>query len=106
MLLNFSEHISAKYISRRNLAYNLFRSGSGSRRFQKSDPDPVKKRPDPQHCLPERVIFLKFIFLCQIYYFTSPWVASLPNERIFAIGASAAQFTPSTWLYVLYTYLL
>jgi hypothetical protein len=32
---------------RRNLAENLLRSGSG--RFRKSDPDPVKNRPDPQH---------------------------------------------------------
>jgi hypothetical protein len=30
------------------MAENLFRSGSG--RFQKSDPDPVKNLPDPQHC--------------------------------------------------------
>jgi hypothetical protein len=36
--------------SRRNLAENLFRSGSeaGSGRFQKSDPDPDKKCLDPQ----------------------------------------------------------
>jgi hypothetical protein len=39
------------------LAKNLYRSGSGSGsgtgsgRFQKSDPDPVKNRPDPQHWL-------------------------------------------------------
>jgi hypothetical protein len=35
------------------LAEKLFRSGSGSRsgRFQKSYPDPVKNRPDPQHRL-------------------------------------------------------
>jgi hypothetical protein len=38
------------------LAKNLLGSGSGSgtgsRRFRKSypDPDPVKNRPDPQHC--------------------------------------------------------
>jgi hypothetical protein len=31
-------------------AENLFRSGSGSGRFQKSDPDPVENRPDTQHC--------------------------------------------------------
>jgi hypothetical protein len=37
-------------ISRRNLAENLFGSGSG--RFQKSCPvpDPVNIRPDPQNC--------------------------------------------------------
>jgi hypothetical protein len=29
---------------------HLFRSGSGSTRFPKSDPDPVKNRLDPQHC--------------------------------------------------------
>jgi hypothetical protein len=48
----FLEHISANKISRRNLAensLNSFRSGSRSGRFQKSDPDPVKNRPDPQH---------------------------------------------------------
>jgi hypothetical protein len=28
-------------------------SGSGSRRFRKSAPDPVKNRPDPQHCIAE-----------------------------------------------------
>jgi hypothetical protein len=37
---------------RRNLAENLFRSGSGSGtgsgRFRKLDPDPVKNRPSPQ----------------------------------------------------------
>jgi hypothetical protein len=31
-------------ISRRNLPENLLR------RFQKSDPDPVKNRPNPKHC--------------------------------------------------------
>jgi hypothetical protein len=36
---------------RRNLIENLFRSGSGSGLFQKSDPDPVQNRQDPQHCL-------------------------------------------------------
>jgi hypothetical protein len=38
------EDISTKIIFRRNLAVNLFRSGygSGSGRFQKSNPDPVK----------------------------------------------------------------
>jgi hypothetical protein len=37
--------------SRRNLDETLFLSGtgSGSGRFQKSNPDPVKNRPDPQH---------------------------------------------------------
>jgi hypothetical protein len=47
-----------KKIFRKKLAENLLGSGSGSgtgsgsgsRRFQKSDPDPVKNRPDPQHC--------------------------------------------------------
>jgi hypothetical protein len=36
-------------ISRKKLDKNLCRSGSGSGRFRKSDPDPVKNRPDPQH---------------------------------------------------------
>jgi hypothetical protein len=44
------EHISAKIISRRALAKNLFSSGSGSGSFQKSYPDPVKNRPIPQRC--------------------------------------------------------
>jgi hypothetical protein len=50
------EHIFIKKIFRKKLAENLLGSGSGSRsgsgRFQKSDPDtdPVKNRPDPQHC--------------------------------------------------------
>jgi hypothetical protein len=34
--------------SRRDLDEHLYRSGSC--RFQKSDPDPVQNRPDPQHC--------------------------------------------------------
>jgi hypothetical protein len=34
---------------RKKLAENLLGSGYGSRRFRKSDPDPVKNRPDPQH---------------------------------------------------------
>jgi hypothetical protein len=36
---------------RKKLAENLLGSGSGSGCFRKSDPDPVKNRPDPQHCL-------------------------------------------------------
>jgi hypothetical protein len=36
---------------RRNLAENLYWPGSGSGRFRKSDPDPVKNRLDQQHCL-------------------------------------------------------
>jgi hypothetical protein len=31
------------------MAENLFWSGSGFGRFHKSDPDPVRNRPDPQH---------------------------------------------------------
>jgi hypothetical protein len=42
------KNITAKKMSRRNLVENLVRSGSGSKRFQKSDPDPIKNRPDPQ----------------------------------------------------------
>jgi hypothetical protein len=34
---------------KKKLTENLFGPGSG--RFQKSDPDPVKNRPDPQHWL-------------------------------------------------------
>jgi hypothetical protein len=57
----FLEQIFIKKIFRKNLAENLLGSGSGSGtgtgsgtgsgsgRFQKSDPDPVKNRPDPQH---------------------------------------------------------
>jgi hypothetical protein len=43
------ENIFIKKISGKKLAENLYRSGSGSWHFRKSDPDPVKKRPDPQH---------------------------------------------------------
>jgi outer membrane protein TolC len=44
---------SAKNIYRRKLAENLFRSGSGSGRSQKSDTVKNKKnRQDPQHSLP------------------------------------------------------
>jgi hypothetical protein len=49
--LYFLKHISAKKVFGRNLAENLFRSGSGSGRLRKSDPDPVKNRPDLQHWL-------------------------------------------------------
>jgi hypothetical protein len=37
---------------RKQMAENLLGSGSGSGsgRFRKLDPDPVKNRPDPQHC--------------------------------------------------------
>jgi hypothetical protein len=45
--LYFLELISAQNIFGRNLAENVFRSGSGSGHFRKSDP--VKNRPDPQH---------------------------------------------------------
>jgi hypothetical protein len=60
MFLNFLFHedtfysiFSFKKISEKKLAKNLLGSGSGSGRFQKSDPDPdsVKNRPDPQHCI-------------------------------------------------------
>jgi hypothetical protein len=47
----FLEHIFIKKNSQKKLAQNLCRSGPGSGRFQKSDPDPVKNCPDPQHCL-------------------------------------------------------
>jgi hypothetical protein len=48
----FLEHIFIKKIFRKKLAENLLGSGSGSGtgRFRKSDPNPVKIRPDPQHC--------------------------------------------------------
>jgi hypothetical protein len=32
------------------MSENLLGAGSGSGRFRKLDPDPVKIRPDPQHC--------------------------------------------------------
>jgi hypothetical protein len=44
------EHIFIKQNFRKKLAENLLGSGFGSGRFRKSDPDPVKNRPDPQHC--------------------------------------------------------
>jgi hypothetical protein len=51
MNIHLIEHIFIKKISFKKLVNNLFRSvsGTGSRRFQKSGPDPVKNRPDPQH---------------------------------------------------------
>jgi hypothetical protein len=47
----FLERISAKKISKKKSANDLLRSGSGtgSGCFQKSDPDPEKNYPDPQH---------------------------------------------------------
>jgi hypothetical protein len=41
------EHNFIKKIFRKKSAKNLLGSGSG--RFRKSDPDPVKNRPDMQH---------------------------------------------------------
>jgi hypothetical protein len=52
--MNILYYIFVNKISRKKFAKNLLRpgSGTGSGRFQKSDPDPdrVKNRPDPQHC--------------------------------------------------------
>jgi hypothetical protein len=43
---------------RKKLAENLLGprsgSGTGSGRFRKSDPDPIKNRPDPQHWMKVR----------------------------------------------------
>jgi hypothetical protein len=50
MNLNFRADLHQKKISGRNLAENLYRSGSRFGRIQKSGPEPVKNRPDPQHC--------------------------------------------------------
>jgi hypothetical protein len=48
------------------LVENLFRSGSGTGRFQKSYPDPTKNRPDPQHCLKRlKIIILIFCLFVQ-----------------------------------------
>jgi hypothetical protein len=44
------KHIFMKTMVRKKLAENLSGSGSGSGRFRKSDPDPVKNRPDLQYC--------------------------------------------------------
>jgi hypothetical protein len=53
MKMYFLEDIFIKKIIRTKLAENELGSGSGSGtgsgRFQKSDPDPVKNRQDPQH---------------------------------------------------------
>jgi hypothetical protein len=57
------EHISAKKILRRKLSENLFRPGSGSGHYQKSDPDTVKYRPDPQQCYLRPNAHLNVIFL-------------------------------------------
>jgi hypothetical protein len=46
MKILFVAYFHQKILGKK-FANNLFRSGSG--RFQKSDPDPVKNRPDPQH---------------------------------------------------------
>jgi hypothetical protein len=50
MNILFRAYFGRKKISRRNLSEILLGSGSGSGRFRKSDSDPVKNRPDPQHC--------------------------------------------------------
>jgi hypothetical protein len=49
MNILFRLHIHQRTIYRKKLAENLFRSGSGSGRFQKSDPDPVNSGSDLQH---------------------------------------------------------
>jgi hypothetical protein len=55
MKILFRAYFHKKQIFRKKLAENVLGSGSGSGtgsgsgRFQKSDPDPVKNRPDPQH---------------------------------------------------------
>jgi hypothetical protein len=49
MKLLFRAYFHHKKISEQKLEKNLLESGSG--RFRKSDPDPVKNRPDPQHWL-------------------------------------------------------
>jgi hypothetical protein len=52
-----------KKFQQKKLAENLYRPCSGSRRFQKSDPDLVKNRTDPQHC-PAVSISLNCIIFC------------------------------------------
>jgi hypothetical protein len=49
MKILFKAYIHTKKF-RKKMAQNLLGSGSGFGRFRKSDPDPVKNRPDPQHC--------------------------------------------------------
>jgi hypothetical protein len=60
---------------RKKLAENLLGSGSGSGsgRFRKSDPDPVKNRPDPQHCF-EQLIMQKLMqkFVESVNIFLNP----------------------------------
>jgi hypothetical protein len=48
-LVYFLLHISAKIISRRNIAENIFRSGSRSGSGTGLKVGPIKNRPDPQH---------------------------------------------------------
>jgi hypothetical protein len=45
----FLQHIFIKKNFRKKLAENLLGSGSGSGRFRKTHPDPVKNLLDPQH---------------------------------------------------------
>jgi hypothetical protein len=71
-LIYFLEHIFGKKTSRINLAENLFRSWSGSGRFEKLDPDPVRYRPDPPHWLDPDPHWDRhqdtFWFSCYIYW--------------------------------------
>jgi hypothetical protein len=57
----FLEHIFIIKISRKKLAENLLRSGSGSGRFQKKDPYPVKNLPDPQYCPQHLILSCKWL---------------------------------------------
>jgi hypothetical protein len=52
MKILFTAHFHQKNFQKKVGRQFFLGSGSGSGRFQNSDPDPVKNRPDPQHWLP------------------------------------------------------
>jgi hypothetical protein len=77
-ICNFESTFPSTKFPTKKLAENLFRGGSGSGRFQKSDPDldpdPVKNHPDPQQCSKlikpnsTKSVSLYFLNIVIIYY--------------------------------------
>jgi hypothetical protein len=64
MKILFSAYFHQKNF-RKKLAESLLGSGCGSGRFRKSDPDPVKIRPNPQHWYSAQA---KQIQMCKIMF--------------------------------------